>query len=527
MQWPRGAWPARAATARSGLTTFLTALACTGVLAWVQLSFDGLYDGDSYFHTRAAEQLVSQGVRIDFPQAAFSTWRDGYSDKDLAFHALLGIDCRNADLTTCGKRGAILLDGLLFLSLATVISVLGLRFGPLWLVLILTSHAWFFEHLLSVRPALLAMALFPLELAALLKGRNLLLTGLSAFHVLAHSTFVLLPALPVALGGAQLVRGGPFPWKSLAATVGGVAAATALHPQLPNNVTLAFDQIFEVARNAWGPGVTIPPDLFGSELRGLPIPVLLAAFPLWLPTLSGIVAVGATGWDRLSTRSLCLLAVAAGFGVLTLLSMRFLEFLAPLAGLSAASIWTDATDDRAIRLAPSIRWGGAAVLASCLIWGQLRAPVWRVAAQVERYRSPASYRAAIEHLDEIAAPEDQVYHSFWWAFSWLYHYRPEGRYIAGLDPVFLYRFDEALFGRMLRAHRGAGNVYATVSRDFGARWVFLEKLPRTERLRKRLREDPRFVRRYRDRYAEVYEALPEADPPGAAPSGKRTRPEAD
>ena len=139
--------------------------------------------------------------------------------------------------------------------------------------------------------------------------------------------------------------------------------------------------------------------------------------------------------------------------------------------------------------------------------GQLNACVLRVPAIVAGYRLPGVYRPAIAFLGRVAAPEEQVYHSFWWAFSWLYHFRPDGRYVVGLDPIFLYRFDAELFRRALQTHRGQGRVHSAIADDFGARWVFVEKLPRTRRLRARLRGDPRFQQRYGDRYAEVYEVV--------------------
>jgi hypothetical protein len=134
--------------------------------------------------------------------------------------------------------------------------------------------------------------------------------------------------------------------------------------------------------------------------------------------------------------------------------------------------------------------------------------------RVTAYRSPEAYRPAIEFLSRVAAPEEQVYHSFWWSFSWLYHFRPDGRYVVGLDPVFLYRFDERLFRRMLAAHRGRGDVYEIIAGNFGARWVFVEKLDRTRRLRARLRKETRIQRRYRDEYAVIYEVVAPPDTGG-------------
>ena len=76
------------ASAADRALTLAAVLLVTAWLGWIQMSFAGLYDLDSYFHVRAAEQLAAHGVAKTFPQATQSTWRDAYSDKDFLFHVL-------------------------------------------------------------------------------------------------------------------------------------------------------------------------------------------------------------------------------------------------------------------------------------------------------------------------------------------------------------------------------------------------------------------------------------------------------
>ena len=74
--------------------------------------------------------------------------------------------------------------------------------------------------------------------------------------------------------------------------------------------------------------------------------------------------------------------------------------------------------------------------------------------------------------------------------------------------MFLYRFDPHRFRRMLLAYRGeAPDVREVIAGDFGARWVFVTRLPKNEPFRKLLRADPDIRLRYADNYTEVYEVL--------------------
>lgn len=87
----------------------------------------------------------------------------------------------------------------------------------------------------------------------------------------------------------------------------------------------------------------------------------------------------------------------------------------------------------------------------------------------------------------------------------LYHYRPEGRYIEALDPVFFYRFDRRLFNESVAILEGtAPDPYALLRKEFGARWLYLSRSSVAPRLLRQVLEDPRFVEVYQDENAVIY-----------------------
>ncbi len=98
-----------------------------------------------------------------------------------------------------------------------------------------------------------------------------------------------------------------------------------------------------------------------------------------------------------------------------------------------------------------------------------------------------------------------VFHCFWWNFASLYHYRPNGRYVVGLDPVFHFRADEALFQKSLRAYRGRSrDLFSVLQEDFGATWVYAPKGARYAPFRQLLRVDPRFELAYENQSVLIY-----------------------
>jgi hypothetical protein len=496
---------------RSWVYALATAVLCSALLIWAQFSFEGLYDGDSYFHTRASQQLREHGVRKEFPQTGFSTWKESYSDKDFLFHALLIPFCGDGkDLVGGGKMAVAVFDVALLITLAVTLVRLRIRFAPLWILLLLGTHIVLLRRLMSVRPHLLGMTFLLLEIVLVLNGRWKTLFFVSAFHLLGHSSFVLLPGLLLAQFLAHLLRRKPLPWKACGAGILGLCLASLLHPYFPNNLTLAYDQIFQVARNAWGGGAGIPMDLFGRELDPIGIWRFGELVPGWLPTLAGLLGIFVLrGFRGYTARLLTLIFLTGELLVLTFLSSRFaFPFLVTNAILSGA-LWSDLAGQRPWRdwlvgggLRPRL---SVLLLATCLVLGQLRSNPFRLSEILRHQPTNEVFRPAVGYLDSVAAPDDIVYHNFWWDFNVLYNFRPHGRYVEALDPVFLYRYDQYLFDQMLRGYRGRSpDLYHVIAKSFGARWIYVQVLRKNLPFRTQLAGESRIRRVYGDNVAEVY-----------------------
>lgn len=495
------------------LATAITVLICGTLLAWVQFSFDGMYDGDSYFHTRAARELADHGIRRTFPQTAFSTWNGRYSDKDFLFHAILipfqGGD-GGEDLVGPGKRAAVLMGFALLAAVAFSLRATGARFVPLWILFLFSMHAAVTGHLLAVRPHTLGVALLVLEAALLLRGSVWGVGVLGMLHVYAHSSFPLLAALAACRVGVSWLRREAVPWRTAGAAIGGIVGGSLLHPWFPNNLAIARQQTLEVARNVWSGSPAIPPELFGSELVAASTSDFLSCFSGWAPAALGLAAWLVARRPRpLSTETLSLLAMNVVLGGLSFLSARFLAFWMPLSILLAGRLWTEIAAERPLRVLWSERRRevalSAGILVACLGAAQVEGSVFALRDRARGLYTRSAERPAVEFLRRNAPSGELVYHNFWWDFSTLYHYRPEGRYIVALDPVFLYMHDRRRFEAMLDLYRGERrDAYAVVAETFGARWVYVGRTRRSPPFLDAVGSDRRFERVYADPNALVY-----------------------
>jgi hypothetical protein len=479
-------------------------------LAQLQLGTRKLLDGDSYFHARAAQQLAEHGVRREFPQTAFSTWRDRYSDKDFLFHAF-AIPFVGENASVAGaKRAVLAADALLLLAFGLVLLRLRVRFAWLAVALLAASSPWIWLHLMKLRPHLLGLTLLLVELVLLLEGRWKTLALASAAHVLAHTSFLTLPALPVAHAIACGLRGRPLAWRPAAGIALGIAAASLLHPYFPNNLTVAFDQAVEVARSVSGARPDVPPDVFGAELMPISLAGFAQLYVVWVPALAcGLLLLARWRRTAPSVEALTLYGFAAALLVACVLANRFAFFFVPVALLATLRALSELAGERPLReLARSpAACALAAVLALCLGLGARTMQPGALRARIAQAESPVEdMRAAIAFLDRRAARGDVVYHNFWIPFAPLYYFRPDGTYIEALDPIFLYRFDPRLFAEMLAVYRGeAGDAQRVIARDFGARFVFVQKVANEHAMAAALLRDRRFRVIYNDEHALVFE----------------------
>jgi len=318
------------------------------------------------------------------------------------------------------------------------------------------------------------------------------------------------PGMGVIAAVVCLVRRQELPLRILGASFAGPLAATLLHPYFPNNVSLAWDQLVNVASSVWGIRREIPADLFGPELTAASTADLLAVFPAWLPLAVGLLMLISLRPAReLSTAGVTLVWIAGLMMGFAFLSQRFFGFFVPVAILAGGRVCSEFLGEAPLaetRRAHPLAYGSFALLfAVTLLIGQVRGHVGTVRDFVTGYLSPGDVQPAVDFLRAEAAPGELVYHNFWWDFSTLYHFRPDGRYVEALDPVFFYEYDELLFKKSLRAFRGQStDLHRRLVEDFDAYWVFVALEPKFRPFRRLLREDARFELVFEDAHSQVY-----------------------
>lgn len=474
-------------------------------------------DPDGFYHIRHAWVYRTQGLfDSGFPWARFSAIRDQASDLWYGLHVLLVPFSLPDNLLHGLLAGGVAVTGATLVLLFLAFQRLELVWPLAWVVAFAATGDVLFR-ITMLRPQPLSLGLAVLALGALASPRAprraawLFFVSLAAAWI--HLALAwLVPLVAAAFAACSLAHGRRAEWTAAGATLAGTLCGALLRPNPLGAARLVWIQIglfLDVKRL----GLPLP---FGAELQ--PLALALDGPRLVLPALA-LLALAAVFARRLrlerargeparvaawTSLSLCLL--------FTLLSLRVASrsielaaaFGAAFAGLVFSEQWRSTT--RRSRIA-------AAAALSLVLLAQVPLSLERYHARVQGARPLLAFRGASLWLAANARPGELVFHAWWDQFAHLFFWNPRNHYLGGMDPLFQYAHDEALFwkahwlaldeapqatcGEPACGPNQDEPTSLVLRRDFGASFVLVHRFV-NPRLDRHLASRPEFVRVFDD-----------------------------
>src|SRR5438552_6384234 len=429
------------------------------VFWWLQFSTPSICCGDfdGYYHIKWS-QLLWNGLRNGHFPPAF-TWLplttlnpSHYADQHFLYHILLIPFTWFGDLRLGAKLATALFGTVAVLSLYWLILRYRIHYPLLWLLALLGCSWLFYARLNMTKAQSISILFIVVGIVLLFERRYVWLWPTAFLYVWTYNLFVVLGVLSLMWVGVVWWSEQRTEWRPLLWTGLGMATGFVIHPYFPNNVRLFFEHVIVKSGQ-----VSIP----------APVGFEWYSFSSWAFLKSSLIASAAmiVGYiafeyalsrgDRIRLqRPLLFLLFSSVLLLITIRSIRFMEYWPPFAVLFAAFTLQAVWDSENLHLVPlepddveepsGKRNGGLrktpdvitiAVMLAVLSFYSLRtckATIDQVTVSADRYREGA------EWLRNNVPPGTLIYDVNWSDFPKLFFYDTSHNYVSGLDPLYLF-----------------------------------------------------------------------------------------
>ncbi len=427
-------------------------------LAWLfcwyqQFTTPWIAGYDGYYHIKYAWLLRERGIFQEFPWAQFSLWTDNFSDKEFLFHVLLIPFTFFPDLVTGVKHAAVVFAALFIVSFNLILRLHRVPLRYLWVVLLLVAGDVFLFRLHLPRPHLLSMTFMLWMVHATVRQRYTLLAILSFLYAQSYTAIHMPLVLGIIFCAGQLLMRERVSWRSLVVPLLAVLVSILISPFFPNNLVVFYVQNFELAWQQLFWDINL---FQGSELKPMPTRYFLTYnLPLLLPFM-GALYLAVLYPSRTSRESKHLLAMAAAFIVMTMVSKRFVEYSYPVGLLFCACYCRDRWPELSWRAL----WSRTKLkTAICTALIAATATISGVFSYRNMHRDlsrvkPSRYEKGAEFLQQNTPPDSTVFTCDWDDSPELFYFNHHNRYMIFMDPLFMYSWSPQVWHTWMSVANG-------------------------------------------------------------------------
>lgn len=465
-------------------------------------------DPDSFYHVTMAERIANGDSIREFPWLPFTVLGDYFADQHFLYHVFLAPFVKFIGPFVGAKLATVFLASAFIVMFVMMLRAAAVRFPLVYGVVLMTLTPFLFRLYLVKAPAF-SLLLLCIGMAAAWKKRWIVSSIISFVYVWSYGGFVLLPLVVLWLTIVRLVSRYvrerrylrqhhvvvKIQWRAfvkhifdrvemrvLYASFLGMIAGVFTHPFFPNILRYVNDQLIQI-------GIKNYQDIIGVGREWYPFdPIQLIANNILLTVLFLVgVALIILSAKKMSARSLFFLPLFLGGLVFTLKSSRYIEYYVPFGLAFAASMISDYFEHVSL---PALRraftrlhvweWiaGAAFILFVAASLGYVIPRDMRsIHNDLQGGFSYTQGKAVSLWLADHSRSGDVVIHSDWDDFPYLLYWNRVNRYIAGLDPTFLYRAGEDRYWTWVNLTIGkTRNDIAEIAKTtFNARYVLIER----------------------------------------------------
>jgi len=495
----------------------------------LRLSNPTVPDPDTFYHFRHAALYAQKGLSMSaFPWLAYSIVSRFASDIGYGFHVVLIPFTLLSDPVLGLKLAAVFETAVIMILFYYVMRRHAIPYAFIWPFMLIFFSAPIVYTVLQTRPQTLTMGFSALLLSFLLTGGPWGVFLSSFLISFVHLNIVII--VPVIVGVVGLVKGlseRRWEWRLWLMALAGVIVGWLLRPNPLGSARVEYVQLLvhEVVRQQK------IPLLFGREWEPVSM-AALGAFSYFilawviLTTIFLIVVIARRQYLPTKDRTFlwCSLALAMVFFAATVVvTKRTTPLWATFSVMFVAKAFTcilNPLDRREKQFLKEdarliIAFAIAAIFVAMIWDGVNQHVVQKRWLSIDPYRMKAS----ADWLKSHGRSGDIVFNVNWDVFPDLFFWDTDQRYVSGLDPVFLFAYDQGLYWKAHHLQTGEAtdhtwatvtpeigrqeDTYTVLQRDFKASYVVLDK-GRNAVLYQYMRGDKRYALGFEDTGTAVF-----------------------
>lgn len=482
----------------------------------------GIADADSFYHIRHAEVYRASGVfQTAFPWTQYSVIKQYSADLWYGFHMLILPLTFFADLSTGIKVGAFLITIIASILFFLALLQLKVRWPLLWLGVFLLASADALYRLTMLRPHPISLGLSMLLFAYLVNkesGKEKWVLAITAFFLSwTHISLSWMAILIVGvIGVAEIMQRQELSFRKYIAVASGLLAGIFLRPNAFGAIRLAYVQVVKLLAEKQSD----LPLRFGRELTPfvwenfidqlIPITTLLIAsiiLLIWLIQSKKWQAVSAEIKTALiASPILCAIFMLLTFSVARRSNELFVGFGVIFIALAFTQFKAWITD------LDWYHYAAGTILCLALIWMPIRT-MYRFDTYMAGTFRAETFQGVTDWLNKNSQLGEIVFNVHWDRFAQLFYGDKKNYYINGMDPIFEYAYDPALYWKTHFLAIDAGTsytcgkvkctadevvpTYKVLKEDFNASYIVVEKR-RNPKLTSYLLTSPDFQKVFED-----------------------------
>lgn len=475
---------------------------------FLHMRSENITDPDGFYHFRHAA-LYADGRILDssFPWLPYSTIGEFSSDLWYGFHVILIPFTRISDSIYGMRVAGIAITAVALVLFYWAASRLGILYSYIWPFALLFASPFMVLRLTMLRPHVISVAVVALLFAFFVRsaprGVFFAAAALAFLHInLFWIAFLIFGVCAVV----KILTERLFDWRSSVGLVAGLFLGWVLRPNAWGTAKLLYVQIFQFAFEKQKG----TPLHFGTELLPPPFLDFVAAFWIFLVLWGLAIAVFLYDFRKNKNNEKAVWASGilsfAFFLMAVFIAQRSMDFWAAFGILFIALVFS--------RQKIFIGVVAAVFIAMAALG------IYRSGENLKIFAfEPRRFQGAAEWLKNNANPDEIVLNTAWEYFGELFFWNSNNRYVSGMDPIFQYTYNPALYWKSYYWETGktAENTCATASclvaeledthtvlkLDFKASYVFLSRFA-DRNFYSFMKSDSRFTLEYEQEEGAVF-----------------------